>query len=178
LLAQVFTYKILVNTRIVSVFARVILVNTRIVSADRVPWAVARLCVGRSLLPLSFHLPLRHPLTSPALGPSIGSLNMNKLLPRKSPFYHDFRVKVKTVTWILDEGLRGGGPSRSPFWRTPEDSCKGLGSVSFKINTQHTHRSQFAPPTSDRQTDGQREPKSDCPTIGDRGASLTLVRLG
>jgi hypothetical protein len=32
-----------------------------------------------------------------------------------------------------------GGPSRSPFWRTPEESCKGLGSVILKINTQHTH---------------------------------------
>ncbi len=41
--------------------------------------------------------------------------------------------------WILDEGLLGGGPSRSPFWRTPEESCKGLGSVTLKINTQHTH---------------------------------------
>ena len=37
--------------------------------------------------------------------------------------------------WILD---RGGVPSRSPFWRTPEESCKGLGSLSLKINTQHT----------------------------------------
>ena len=39
--------------------------------------------------------------------------------------------------WILDGGLRGGGPGRS-FWRTPEESCKGLGSVTLKINTQHT----------------------------------------
>jgi hypothetical protein len=35
-------------------------------------------------------------------------------------------------------GTTGGGPIRSPFWRTPEESCKGLGSVSLKINTQHT----------------------------------------
>ena len=35
-------------------------------------------------------------------------------------------------------GTTGGGPSRSPFWRTPKESCKGLGSVTFKINTQHT----------------------------------------
>jgi hypothetical protein len=40
---------------------------------------------------------------------------------------------------ILDEGLvRGGGPGRSPFWRTPKESCKGLGSVTLKINTQRT----------------------------------------
>jgi hypothetical protein len=45
--------------------------------------------------------------------------------------------------WILDEGLRGGGPSRSPFWRMPEESCKGLGSVSLKINTQHTQTPHF-----------------------------------
>jgi hypothetical protein len=33
--------------------------------------------------------------------------------------------------WIVDGGLRGGGPGRSPFWRTPKESCKGLGSVSL-----------------------------------------------
>ena len=33
----------------------------------------------------------------------------------------------------------GRGPSRSPCWRTPEESCKGLGSVTLKMNTQHTH---------------------------------------
>jgi hypothetical protein len=27
-----------------------------------------------------------------------------------------------------------------PFWRTLKESCKGLGSVTLKINTQHTHR--------------------------------------
>ena len=36
-------------------------------------------------------------------------------------------------------GLRGGGPGKPPFWRTLEESCKGLGSVSLKINNQHTH---------------------------------------
>jgi hypothetical protein len=25
------------------------------------------------------------------------------------------------------------------FWRTPKESCKGLGSVTLKINTEHTH---------------------------------------
>ena len=40
---------------------------------------------------------------------------------------------------ILGGGLRGGGPGRSPFWRTLEESCKGLGSVTLKINTQQTH---------------------------------------
>ena len=36
-------------------------------------------------------------------------------------------------------GTTGGGPGRPLFWRTLEESCKGLGSVTFKINTQHTH---------------------------------------
>ena len=40
---------------------------------------------------------------------------------------------------ILGGGLPREGPGRPPFWRTPEESCKGLGSVTFKINTQHTH---------------------------------------
>ena len=40
--------------------------------------------------------------------------------------------------WILGQGLRGGGPGRPLCWRTMEESCKGLGSVSLKINTQHT----------------------------------------
>ena len=31
-----------------------------------------------------------------------------------------------------------GGPGRSPFWRTPEESCKGLGLATLKINTKHT----------------------------------------
>ena len=46
--------------------------------------------------------------------------------------------------WMGDYG--GGGPSRSPFWRTPKESCKGLGSMSLKINTQHTplHRQDSA----------------------------------
>ncbi len=29
-------------------------------------------------------------------------------------------------------------PCRLPFWRTLEESCKRLGSVYLKINTQHT----------------------------------------
>jgi len=41
----------------------------------------------------------------------------------------------------LDGGLREGGPSRSPVWRTPKESCKGLGSVTSK--TKHsTHRDE------------------------------------
>jgi len=27
-------------------------------------------------------------------------------------------------------GTTGGGPGRPPFWSTPKESCKGLGSVS------------------------------------------------
>jgi hypothetical protein len=38
----------------------------------------------------------------------------------------------------------GGGPSRPPFWRTLKESCKGLGSVSLKINTQHTQAALLA----------------------------------
>jgi hypothetical protein len=38
--------------------------------------------------------------------------------------------------WVGDYG--GGGPCRPPFWRTLEESCKGLGSV-VKTNNQHTH---------------------------------------
>ena len=37
--------------------------------------------------------------------------------------------------WIRDYG---GGPGRPPCWRTLEESCKGLGSVSLKINNHHT----------------------------------------
>jgi len=39
-------------------------------------------------------------------------------------------------------GTTGGGSeyqSRSPFWRTPEESCQGLGSVSLKKETLDTH---------------------------------------
>ena len=39
--------------------------------------------------------------------------------------------------WMGDYG--GGGPGRPPCWRTLEESSQGLGSVSFKINNQHTH---------------------------------------
>ena len=39
--------------------------------------------------------------------------------------------------WVGDYG--GGGPGRPPCWRTLKESCKGLGSVSLKINNQHTH---------------------------------------
>jgi len=38
--------------------------------------------------------------------------------------------------WVEDYG--GGCPSRPPFWRTLEESCSGLGSVTFK-NKQSTH---------------------------------------
>ena len=31
-----------------------------------------------------------------------------------------------------------GGPGKPPFWRTREEFCKELGSVTSKINTQHT----------------------------------------
>jgi len=33
----------------------------------------------------------------------------------------------------------GGGRGRPPCWRTLKESYKGLGSVSLKINNQHTH---------------------------------------
>ena len=37
-----------------------------------------------------------------------------------------------------------GGSGRPPFWRTLQESCqcKGLGLVTLKINTQHTHLSR------------------------------------
>ena len=38
--------------------------------------------------------------------------------------------------WVGDYG--GGGPGRPPCWRTLEESCKGLGSVSLK-NKQQQH---------------------------------------
>ena len=55
-----------------------------------------------------------------------------------SPRDTEPRYRPPGQRWILDGGLRGGVPGRPPFWRTPEESCTGLGSVSFKINTQHT----------------------------------------
>jgi len=42
------------------------------------------------------------------------------------------RYRPPGQRWILDAGLRGGGPSRLPFWGTLEESCNGLGSVSLK----------------------------------------------
>jgi hypothetical protein len=38
--------------------------------------------------------------------------------------------------WMGDYG--GGGPGRLPCWRTLKESFMGLGSVSLKINNQHT----------------------------------------
>ncbi len=38
--------------------------------------------------------------------------------------------------WVRDYGRGGGG--RPPFWRTPSEPYKGLGPVTFKINTRHT----------------------------------------
>ena len=49
------------------------------------------------------------------------------------------RYRPPGQQWILGEGLRGGDPGKPPCWRTLEESCKGLGSVSLKINTQRTH---------------------------------------
>jgi hypothetical protein len=39
---------------------------------------------------------------------------------------------------ILGGGLRGGGPGRPPFWRTPIKPRKGLGPVPLEIKTRHT----------------------------------------
>ena len=39
---------------------------------------------------------------------------------------------------VQSSKIRDYGPGSPPFWRTKE-SCKGLGSVILKINTQHTH---------------------------------------
>ena len=44
--------------------------------------------------------------------------------------------------WILDRGLREGGPSTPPFWHTPEESCKGLGSVTLKYKHSTTNRTR------------------------------------
>jgi hypothetical protein len=49
--------------------------------------------------------------------------------------------------WMGDYG--GGGPGKPPCWRTLKESCKGLGSVSLKINhqnhpnTPHTYAQSF-----------------------------------
>ena len=41
--------------------------------------------------------------------------------------------------WILGRGLRVGGPGKQLFWRTLEEFCKGLGSVSLKSkHSTHT----------------------------------------
>ena len=40
---------------------------------------------------------------------------------------------VRTASPLRHVVTTGGGPSGSPFWRTPEESCAGLGSVSLKI---------------------------------------------
>jgi hypothetical protein len=50
-----------------------------------------------------------------------------------------FPNKVRFTSLYFQYTLqRGGGPGRPPFWRTLEESCKGLGSVTLKINNQHT----------------------------------------
>jgi hypothetical protein len=55
--------------------------------------------------------------------------------------YFIFLLSLETVT-----GDYGGGPGRPPCWRTLKESCKGLGSVSLKINNRHTHGGiEFSP---------------------------------
>jgi len=68
----------------------------------------------------------------------------------------NFSLRPRTVTatvgrlgvdgfWVRDYG--GGGPGKPPCWRTLEESCKGLGSVSLK-NKQPTHTlSRFQTPS-------------------------------
>jgi hypothetical protein len=50
-----------------------------------------------------------------------------------------FYIKLKTLSregfWVGDYRERGG---RSRFWRTLQP-CKGLGPVTFKMNTRDTH---------------------------------------
>jgi hypothetical protein len=41
-----------------------------------------------------------------------------------------------------DRDYGGGGPGKPPCWRTLKESCMGLGSVSLKINNQHTHQEE------------------------------------
>ena len=40
-------------------------------------------------------------------------------------------------------GTTGGGPGKPPCWRTLEESCKGLGSVSLKKKKANTHTVPF-----------------------------------
>ena len=49
-------------------------------------------------------------------------------------------VQAANGFWIRDYGP-GGGPSRPPFRRTLEESCKGLGSVTLKPRTKNKHTS-------------------------------------
>ncbi len=48
------------------------------------------------------------------------------------------REREECAWWATSRHLRGGGPGRPPCWRTLEESCKGLGSVSLK-KKQPTH---------------------------------------
>ena len=90
---------------------------------------------------------------------------------------------------ILGQGLRGRGPGRPPCWRTLEESCKGLGSVSLK-NKQPTHTHTMQSPNvrfpclecqvphSGWQThgDGGSEPRSLSPRYSDRDCICHDVR--
>jgi hypothetical protein len=71
-----------------------------------------------------------------------GSVTLKRIgffcFPIKHSTHTDPRHRPPGQQWILGGGLRGGGPGRPPFWRTPKESCKGLGFGDLKINTQHT----------------------------------------
>jgi len=45
---------------------------------------------------------------------------------------------VSGANMMFYKSSHGVLPVRWPFWRTPKESCKGLGSVNSKINTQPT----------------------------------------
>jgi hypothetical protein len=63
-------------------------------------------------------------------GTELGSVTLKRI-----GFLFVFQLNTQH-TW---SGTTGGqGPGRPPFGARRKESCKGLGSVTFKINTQHT----------------------------------------
>ena len=58
----------------------------------------------------------------------------------RPPFWRTLKESCKGLGSVTMKINTQHTHTRPPFWRTLKESCKGLGSVSLKTNTQHTHR--------------------------------------
>ena len=88
-----------------------------------------QLVVSHSTCPPRSSSPHAHSFVSVTAVINNNNRNTHNLDSASVTGKYSLGIRAPGQRWILDAGLRWGGPGRPPFWRTPKEFHKGIGSV-------------------------------------------------